>query len=179
MIRMSRSIRGLLSLLAFAAATAAHAGSPGGAVDYEPLLSAAQGVPTLSEWTLLATGLLLVVVAWRVLRARGVNGRLMAHAVLIGGLAASGLAGHELIRRAEAQFIPNAVNMTSPTGGTVTGIYYLKITNATGVPQRIKAIRPDPPRSGVLSPAPDTPECTVGLVVQPGNPCYVRFYYVN
>ncbi len=176
MIRMSRSIRGLLSLLAFAAATAAHAGSPGGAVDYEPLPSAVQGVPTLSEWTLLATGLLLVVVAWRVLRARGVNGRLMAHAVLIGGLAASGLAGHDLIRRAEARGA-NDKSMTVATGGTITGIYWLRITNATGVPQRIKAIRPDS-GSGIIRPVPETPECTVGLVVQPGTKCNLQFGYV-
>lgn len=174
--------RGLLILLTGMAASVAHAGSVLGAVDYGPLPAEVQSVPTLSEWMLLATGLLLAVVAWRVLRVRGASGRLMAHLVLIGGVAASGLAGHDLIQRAEAAPL-SAVDlvMDKPGGGTVvTWYWWTRFNNTSGVPQQIKAVRLfDDAWFKIVSPPPELPECKVGLVVAPGAKCSVLFDYAK
>lgn len=172
---------GIAVFVGLISASATYAGSPGGAVDYSPAaVAAVQAVPTLSEWLLLATGLLLAVVAWRVLRARGASGRLMAHLVLIGGVAASGLAGNDLIQRAVAQASsPQDVPMTNDSGGTVVGNYtsgWIRVTNATRVPQQIKAVRPDV-GSRIVSPPRETPECTVGAVLAPAARCNVEFGY--
>lgn len=150
-----------------------------GSVEYAPLPAEVQNVPTLSEWMLLATGLLLAVVAWRVLRVRGASGRLMAHLVLIGGVAASGLAGHDLIQRAQAAGPdPNyEVNMDQPGGGTVEGWVWTRLTNTSGVPQQIKKVIPKPDYE-IVSPPPESPECTVGRVVAPNAQCNVHFWYI-
>lgn len=128
---------------------------------------------------LLVTGLLLAVVAWRVLRARGASGRLMAHLVLIGGVAASGLAGHDMIQRAQAAG-PDPdyeVNMDQPGGGTVEGAEWTRLTNTSGVPQQIKKVIPEPDFR-IVSPPPEEPECTPGRVVAPNAKCNVHFEYI-
>ncbi len=77
-------LKGLVGLFGMAA-SAAYAGSaPGGVVGYAP---GSVAVPTLSEWTLIGLGLLLMVVAYRVLRTRA-NGRLLANLLVLGGAAA-------------------------------------------------------------------------------------------
>ncbi|HPR44722.1 MAG TPA: midcut-by-XrtH protein, partial [Ottowia sp.] len=78
--------KGLAGLLALAAGVV-QAGVPGGGiVGYAP---GSVAVPTLSEWTLIGLGLLLMVVAYRVLRTRA-NGRLLANLLVLGGAAAAG-----------------------------------------------------------------------------------------
>ena len=108
------------ALLAWGVLPSAWAGVPvvPGAIVYAPLSSAAP-VPTLGEWSLTLMALLLAVVAYRVLRGR-VNGRLMTPLLLTGGLAAAGLAGHDLVGLAQA-VVPQ-VQFSQAAGGSVGSI---------------------------------------------------------
>lgn len=159
--------------------SAAWAGAPGGSIDYGPVSVA--NVPALGEWTLALMGLLLAAVAYRALRGR-VNGRLLSNLILAGGAAAAVVSGHGLIREAQAIVELNDYDMPSPSGGTVAGYSWARLSNSAGVPLRIKAIRPYR-GSDIQSPPPDdgagTPECTVNSVVAPSARCTVRFVYVD
>ena len=154
---------------------AAWAGVPvGGTIEYEPLTANVAAVPSLSEWMLVLLGLLLAVMAYRALRGR-VNGRLLSNLTLAGGALAAAAAGHGLIQEVRATPAANEQNMSSASGGTVeTTAYWTRLTNTSGVPLKIKAIRPNE-WSHVVSPPPEAPECTVNFVVSPGNTCNVAF----
>lgn len=158
-------------------APVAWAGGPvaGGSIDYGPLAASVSAVPTLGEWMLVLMGLLLAVVAYRSLRGR-VNGRLLSNLTLAGGALAATVAGHGLVQEARA-IMAGVVNMSSPTGGTAVATNWSALTNTTGVPLKILAIRPND-GSWVISPPPASPECTVGSVVSPGNVCNVYFVFV-
>lgn len=148
----------------------------GGFIDYEPLTATVAAVPSLSEWMLLLLALLLAVVAFRALRGR-VNGRLLSNLTLVGGALAAAAAGHGLIQEVRATPTIDE-NMSSPSGGTVEATGYLiRLTNTSGVPLKIKAVRPND-WSHVVSPPPEGPECTVNLTVLPGNKCNVQFQYL-
>lgn len=148
-------------------------GSVGGAIDYAPLSSNLAAVPTLGEWMLVLMALLLAVVTYRALRGR-VNGRLLSNLTLAGGAVAASAAGHGLIQEAWATYADEQ-NMSSTSGGTVEAIqYWTRLTNTSGVPLKITAIRPNE-WSRVVSPPPAAPECTVNLVISPGNACNVAF----
>lgn len=163
------------SLITLAWAPSVWAGSPGGTIDYEPL-AAATSVPTLGEWGLVLMALLVGVVAYRALRGR-VNGRLLVHLLLGGGLVTGGLAGGDLVRSARAVSEgPSEVNMTQAGGGSVLVIDYdtvVKVNNVAGVPLRIKAMTPNAEYLHWGDPSPSSPQCTVGLVVPAGGACYV------
>ncbi|MFD1711597.1 midcut-by-XrtH protein [Ottowia sp. GY511] len=157
------------------AGTLAHAGTivpPGGTIDYAPLAAA---VPTLGQWSLALIVLLVVAVAYRVLRGR-VGGKLMSNLLILGGAAVATFTGHGVVREAAA-IAAQDVSMSSTTGGSVTGNYWLRATNGTAVTLKITDIRPN---EGVTieSPPPEVPECTVGAQVTPGNKCSVHFVFV-
>ena len=166
-------LKGLVGLFGLAA-SAAYAGSaPGGVVGYAP---GSVAVPTLSEWTLIGLGLLLMVVAYQVLRTRA-NGRLLANLLVLGGAAAAGLGGHSLMGNANA--VAYQVDMTSATGGalqvTWTNVTYT-VSNTTAVTQTITSISAV---GGAFESDPlATPRCTVGLQVPASSVCYVRFTYI-
>lgn len=173
-IRNFAGMRTAAGLAMVCAASAARAGvevPPGGSIDYAPLASS---VPTLGAWTLLMLALLVAAVAYRVLRGR-VNGRLLSNLFVVGGVAAAGVAGHDLVQRAEA-ISADPVNLSSSSGGSVSGNRWVQATNTSGVPQQIKAIRPNADWVLVIE-APEEPQCQVGTVVQPGAKCNVRFEY--
>ena len=150
-------------------APSAWAGTPiGGTVGYGPLAIA---VPTLGEWSLVLLALLLAAVAYRVLRGR-VGGRLLSQLFLAGGVAAAGLAGHGLVRQAEAVAFPELDNAT---GGSVTVYGWATLDNVTSVPLRINAVTPNSGSRVKSPPAAGTPECAVGTVVQPADSCNVEF----
>lgn len=148
---------------------------PGGSIDYGPLSTGVAAVPSLSEWMLVLLGLLLAVVAYRALRGR-VNGRLLSNLTLAGGALAATVAGHGVIQDAQADLVADEQNMSSPSGGTVTGTNWVQLTNTSGVPLKIKAVRPNE-GFRVVSP-PELPECDVDVIVLPGNKCNIHFYYL-
>ena len=164
-------LKGLVGLFGLAA-SAAYAGSaPGGVVGYAP---GSVAVPTLSEWTLIGLGLLLMVVAYRVLRTRA-NGRLLANLLVLGGAAAAGLGGHSLVGSAKAISFTQ-VAMPSASGGAVSVPYVnetIEVVNSTPIAQTITSIAPT---GFALEGDPGfTPRCTVGLQVPASSSCFVRF----
>ncbi|MEZ5642747.1 MAG: midcut-by-XrtH protein [Burkholderiaceae bacterium] len=163
--------KGLAGLLALAAGVV-QAGVPGGGiVGYAP---GSVAVPTLSEWTLIGLGLLLMVVAYRVLRTRA-NGRLLANLLVLGGAAAAGLGGHSLVGSAKAISFTQ-VEMPSAAGGAVSVPYVnetIEVVNSTPIAQTITSIAPT---GFALEGDPGfTPRCTVGLQVPASSSCFVRF----
>lgn len=166
--------KSLLATALLIAGSASWAGTPipGGEIDYAPLVNSVAAVPTLGEWMLVLMALLLAVVAYRGLRGR-VNGRLLSNLTLVGGALAAAAAGHGLIQEAKA-IAADLENMSSPSGGTVAVSDWTQLTNTSGVPLKITAIRPNQD-SVVSSPPPVSPECTVNLVVSPGSTCNIHF----
>ena len=159
------------ALLAWGVLPSAWAGVPvvPGAIVYAPLSSAAP-VPTLGEWSLTLMALLLAVVAYRVLRGR-VNGRLMTPLLLTGGLAAAGLAGHDLVGLAQA-VVPQ-VQFSQAAGGSVgVGVGETQIINTSGVPQQVTSMSTQPGYSFVTPPG--SPQCQVGTPVAPSGISYVE-----
>lgn len=165
-----RKLGGFAMMCAMSVAQAGFFVPPSGAIDYGPL---ATSVPTLGVWALLLVALLVAVLAYRVLRER-VNGRLLSNVVLVGSAAAAGVAGHDLMQRAEAGGEINSVNLSSVSGGSVNGTDLTQAINTSGIPQQIKAIRPAKSVQVISAP---TPQCQVGAVVQPGAQCNVQFVY--
>ena len=167
-----RGLKGLVASLAMLAGVA-QAGAEGGVVTYGPDAAA---VPTLSEWTLVGLGMLLLVLAYRVMRARG-KGHLMVNLLALGGAAAMGLGGHSLVGRAEAQAI-DEVPLTSTTGGAIHVTVYnvpVRVVNSTPVNQTITSIT-IPPDQGISESDPGlSPRCTVGFRVPATSACYVQF----
>ncbi len=166
----------LVTLAVLASAGAAQAGAiPGGAIDYAAADVA--GVPALSEWSLALAALLVAALAYRVLRGR-VGGRLMSNLLIVGGAVAAAFTGHGVIREAEA-ISPTDIPLSSTTGGTVLGNYWVRLTNTSGIAQKIVDIRAN--RGVVIeSPPPEAPECTIGAMIAPGGKCNVSFiWYVD
>ena len=166
-------VRGLLAATGALSAGVSFAGAPGGGVVvYGPDMLAR--VPTLSEWMLLGLGLMLLVLAYRVLRVR-TNGRLLANLTLIGGGALAAAAGHSLFGDARAQPAITEMPLGSSGGGSVAlnvdTLYSL--VNQTGIAQRILSVTPTSPYSeddpGIA------PRCVVGYLLAPTANCYVRF----
>jgi hypothetical protein len=160
-------VAGLLTSLA--AATDAFAGTNGGTITYGP---PTQSIPALSDLMLVVLGLLLAVMAYRVLRAHPGGGQPLASLVALAIVGLSMIPGGKLIEEAYANA---GYEMTSPSGGTVfipSGLEY-PVGNSSGVVQQIKSVTPT---TGVSSwPTTGTPTCTPGLTVQPNSSCYVFF----
>lgn len=172
---IARRLRAASVAVALCGVGLAHAGSPpGGVIDYAPV--AATAVPTLAEWSLALLALLVAAVAYRVLRGR-VGGRLMSNLLMAGAAAVAAFSGHGLMRHAEA-IAANDQEMSSPTGGSITGSGWTRLTNTSGVAQRITSVQPVGAYS-IKSPPPESPECLVGTVVAPGAKCNVEFWLVN
>lgn len=163
-------LRGGAALACLTTVGTAQAGVIGGVIDYAPLAIA--GVPTLGEWALVLVALLVGAFGYRALRGR-VGGRLMSNLMIVGAAAAAGFAGNGIVREAVAQTAFD-VNMSSATGGTITGVGWTRLTNTSGVALRILDIRPSRGIE-VQSPPPASPECTIGGTVPVGAQCNVLF----
>lgn len=162
------------ALLALGMAPNAWAGFVGGVIDYGPL-AMATSVPTLGEWSLVLMVLLVMVVAYRALRGR-VNGRLLTHLLLGGGLAAGGLASGNWIPSVEADSTPE-ISLTSNSGGSVDVTNFnepVRVTNGTPVQQQIKALRTMVEGVEWVDPDGLSPRCQVGTVLPAEGSCYVK-----
>ena len=172
-MRFKRSLYSLVAIVCvlLGNVSTAWAGvSFAGAVDYAPL--AAASAPALGGQMLMLLALLFAVVAYRTLRGR-VGGRLLGHLLLGTGIVAGAAAGGDLIRSANAVIPSGSMNMAA--GGTVNvGLGLTQLTNTSGVPQQVKALRALAPNASWINPGPSyTPQCTVGMVVAAGGTCYV------
>ena len=168
--RQRRIASSCLALFGLLIMPAAFAGvTMGGTVTFGPEVTS---IPTLSEWGLIALGLLMTVVVYRILRGH-LGGRPLASVVLAGalglGVATSGG------RWMTAVYALDGPPLASAGGGTVSipsGADYTLI-NTSGVPQTIRAVAAQPGYNvnhGVAA-----PECIVGIVVPPSGSCHVRF----
>lgn len=152
-----------------------------GSVGYAPL--AASNVPTASEWALIGMAGLLAVVAYYALRSQG--GRTLK--VLAAGLlACASLSAALWNRPAVAGMAPVEIVMDQPTGGLASiphsvdlfvgdRFHVYTAQNLTDRPQRITSVSVN---TGLMliEPTGFTPECTVGLVLQPNEMCYVSVH---
>ena len=178
---MRKSVRiglaGAGGLVLWGMASGAWAGNAGGTIDYGPLPTAAS-VPTLGEWSLVLMALLVMVVAYRAVRGR-VNGRLLTHLLLGGGLAAGGLASGNWVQSVQAM-VQTDFPMTVASGGTVTVTTYnelVTVTNTSAVPLKITRMQTSTESMTWVDPDGETPRCEVGTIVQAGAKCYVKLYW--
>lgn len=156
-------VAGLLTSLA--AATDAFAGTNGGTITYGP---PTQSIPALSDLMLVVLGLLLAVMAYRVLRAHPGGGQPLASVVALAIVGLSMIPGGKFI---EEVYANAGYEMTSPSGGTVlipSSWTEYPVGNSSGVVQQIKSVTP-------ASAQTTSPTCAPGLTVQPNSSCYVLF----
>lgn len=180
LVKLGFSRRGAAAMVGMLVAQGAAAQSMGG-VTYAPL--AAANVPTVSEWALIGMAALLAVAAFFALRAQGTR----TLKVWAAGLMACAAVSATLWNTpAEAVPPPVDVIMNQPNGGTASiphrgalffgdFFYIYKVQNQTDRPQRVIGVSVIPGLV-LLEPTGFTPECTVGLVLQPNDMCYLRVY---
>lgn len=150
-----------------------------GSVSYAPL--GASNVPTVSEWALIGMAALLAGVAYHALRSQG--GRALK-VWAAGLLACASLSTALWNRNAVAAPTPVEIVMDQQGGGSAsiphnvelffppfTHVYIAQ--NQTTQPQRVTNVstRPD---LLLETPTGFNPECTVGLVLQPNDKCYLK-----
>ncbi len=187
------SMRAAVLLAAVCTASAVQAGvtpppPPFGAIDYAPGVAAS--VPTLGAWALVLLALLFGAVAYRLLRAR-MGGRLLANLLLVGGVAAAGVAGSDLVQQAQAVEDYAAALGQAAGGTTNVGIGETKVTNTSGVTQRITNLRllEEPASVDIRSKASEfpydwtapeeMPRCQAGMSLAPADACYVRIVWLT
>ena len=160
---------GCLAMGALLGSVSSWAQSGPGGITYAPVES--QGIPTLSEWGLLATALLLAVLAYRLLRGR-LGGRPLASVVLAGALGLALAGGGLQLQSAEAQS-ESEIALSLPGGGlaTITDEGEWLVRNTSGVAQSIVAMTAAD--GFAFQPPEGTPACAVGMVLTPGAICYL------
>jgi len=171
MTRNAHKRVGLAATLALllASASDAFAGMGCGTIVYGP---PAESIPALSDAMLVVLGMLLAVVAFRVLRNYP-GGRPLASIVALSIAGLSGISGTNVIQEAYA-FI--GYPMTDPNGGSIfigTVGVEVPVANTSGSAQQIKSVTPAPLCSVGTVTIP--PACAPGVIVQPANSCNVRF----
>jgi hypothetical protein len=162
---------GLATVLAMLAATS-NAFAGGGAVGTVVYAPPAESIPALSGAMLVVLGLLLSVLAYRVLRTYP-GGRPLASLVALAIVGFSGFSGTRIIQDAYAA-IPS-YPMTQANGGSIS-IYdfgiSVSVTNSTGRTQEIKNVNP---ANSCLVGSTSSPVCAPGTIVQANASCNVRF----
>lgn len=152
-----------------------------GSVAYAPL--AASNVPTLSEWALIGLAGLLAVVAYHAVRAKG------GHVLKVwaaGLLACASLSAALWSNPSVAGAAPIEITLDQPGGGVAsiphsTDLFsgdLFHIYTAQNLTDRAQRVTGVSVITGlvVLPPTGFVPECTAGLVLQPGDVCYVKVY---
>jgi len=152
-----------------------------GSVSYAPF--AASNVPTMSEWALIGMAVVLAAVALYAMRAQ--NRRVLK--MWASGLVACGaLSAAFWNRPAVAEPAPVEIALDQPPGGVANiphstelffGDFFHIYTaqNLTDRPQRVTGVSVITGLT-LLPPTGFTPECTVGLVLQPNGICYIKVY---
>ncbi|PLY13000.1 MAG: hypothetical protein C0631_15035 [Sedimenticola sp.] len=143
-------------------------------ITYSP--AAATAVPTLSDFMLIITGLLMAGIAFRLIRNTS-GGSPLASIVALALLGATMIPGYDFLKTAYAQ----AAGLSNPAGGVLNipvpnpPTDNIQVDNTSGVPQRINDIRyvPDGNTSCQLDTPSTTPECTIGMILPNTSTCYV------
>ncbi len=139
---------------------------------YSPAIAgpgAAQGIPTLSQWGMIALSMLVIMFAYRILRCVKVRKPLAVWFAAC-ALSAAVMGKSDLISKAWAAY---DAELTDPAGGTLTiSSGEARITNDTGVRQQIKRIDFKAPHR--QAPATGTPECNVGVVLEHRSVCFLN-----
>lgn len=135
-------------------------------VTHSPDLAA---VPTLSQWAMIVTAVLLALVTVVATRKR-VGSKTIAVAALV---SLGALGGFNGVRQAMANGY-TTYSMTSASGGQVSvpsTLIFAYVLNGTSQPQRIISITPQygPPEA-----IDDKPACVPGLVLAPNAACALR-----
>jgi len=122
-------------------ASLAAAGIPGAIITYGPVSAASASIPTISGSLLIALAVLLMLVAFRLLKDRPHAGSKLVIAVAAITALATGAGGIKLVADAHAG-APSQFPMTNEDGGTLTlppgGPF--QVFNNTNVTQEIKKI---------------------------------------
>jgi hypothetical protein len=135
-------------------ASLAAAGSPGAIITYGPVGSA---VPTISGGMLIALAVLLMLVAFRLLKDRPASGTNLVIAITAITALATGAGGIKLV--ADAHAVSPVLEMTDPAGNTPLYVPQggpWQVFNITNVPLQIKQIQyspgcsDQPPLNGAL-----------------------------
>ena len=161
------SLSGLIA--GFTAATEVFAGNGGGTITYGP---PNHSIPVLSDIMLVVLGLLLAVIAFRVLRSYP-GGTPLASLVAL-TIAGSAMMPDKIIEQAQA--IQLSVIMNLAGGGTTVRIQAgadIPIANLSGAAQQVKSVNPENECDAATTTF--TPECTQGLIVPNNQSCYVHF----
>lgn len=158
-----------LALLAPLDAFAANSG--GGTIVYGP---PAESIPTLSGAMMIVLGLLLAVLAFRVLRNHP-GGQPLASIVALSIAGFAGVSGVNVIQKAEAGVI-TTFEMDQANGSSlIIGIQGtdVSVNNTSGRIQQIKSLTPDAFCS--LGTVIGSPACAPGLIVPNNSACIVRW----
>lgn len=134
-----------------------------------------QGVPTLSEWGLVAMALLVAVMAYRALRS-SLPRHPLAVVFLAGALGISMFGNTELMLKAMAATVDSF--LSEPEGyelrlGNELG--ERRLINTSGVPQQIKKM--ESRNSYLIIGSEQSPQCTVGRVLQNNDACYLKIVF--
>jgi len=140
LVKFGFKLLAVLGLGSFASLAAAGSPSPGAIIIYGPVGSAA-AIPTISGSLLIALAVLLMLVAFRLLKDRPHAGTKLVIAVAAIAALATGAGGIKLV--ADAHAVVLELNMQDDDGGTLfvqgNGSSY-KVFNRTSVTQEIKNI---------------------------------------
>ncbi len=163
------SLSGLIA--GFTAATDVFAGTvgSGGTITYGP---PNHSIPVLSDIMLVVLGLLLAVIAFRVLRSYP-GGTPLASLIAL-TIAGSAMMPDKIIELAQAT---QSYVMDLAGGGTTVRIpagTEISIPNSSGAAQQVKSVNPE--NECVAATTTSTPECTQGLIVPNTQSCYVHFH---
>jgi len=169
LMRIKQSCGAAAAVMGMLLADAAWAGTTG-YIAYAPLSKAA-AVPTLSGWMLALMGLLVAVIAFRVMRAKNIGGR-VASVVSAGIMALGAAAGNELISESKAALASFIALSSVPGGQVALVIGENEYRNTSGVTQQITDISIESTLSAV--PTDGQPECEIGLTIANGSSCYLN-----
>lgn len=132
-----------IGLGSFASLAAAGIPVSGAVITYGPV--GAASIPTISGSLLIALAVLLMLVAFRLLKDRPHSGTKLVIAVAATAALATGAGGIKLV--ADAQAIDPVLQMTDPSGNTPLFVPQggpWQVLNATGVPLQIRTIQYSP-----------------------------------
>jgi len=142
-----------------------------GQITYTPPTTPTNPIPSLSESMLLGMAISLAFVAFKITK-RGSH----LHSLAAAGLALSvSWAGMSLVGDVNANGV--IAYLSEPNGGTKNIEYAnneVHIINSSGKKQKIQAITPIAPSTGVGSTAPMY-QCQIGDELAPDEGCYVMF----
>ena len=165
------SLSGLIA--GFTAATDVIAGpGGGGTITYGP---PNHSIPVLSDIMLVVLGLMLAVIAFRVLRTYP-GGTPLASLVAL-TIAGATMMPDKIIEQAQATI--SFLELTSPAGGTTVHIspgFDIPIKNTSGATQQVKSVNPNDGCTAIPTTEVNNPQCTQGLIRQNNEFCYVHFH---